>query len=81
MTNYFYDADNELTSEQFGGSGQTPLRIDLTYDGDGEILTETRYSNLSGTQIVGTSTYTYNDDGEVTSIVDDNGTGGADRIV
>ena len=77
VTNYSYDAVNELTSEQFSGTGQVPLRIDMSYDADGEVLTETRYSNLVGTQIVGTSTYTYNDDGEVTSIVDDNGTGGA----
>src|SRR5262249_13825028 len=26
-----YDAADRLTSRQFGGSGQTPLRIDLTY--------------------------------------------------
>ena len=26
-----YDAVNRLTSRQFGGTGQTPLRIDLTY--------------------------------------------------
>ena len=52
MTTYVYDADNELTSEQFGGTGQTPLRIDMTYDADGELLTETRYSDLAGTQVV-----------------------------
>ena len=33
VTTYIYDADNELISEQFGGAGQTPLRIDMTYDG------------------------------------------------
>ncbi|MGA7496562.1 MAG: RHS repeat-associated core domain-containing protein [Isosphaeraceae bacterium] len=75
VTNYIYDADNELTSEQFGGTGQTPLRIDLTYDADGEILTETRYSNLAGTQVVVVSSYTYNNDGQITSLVDVNGSG------
>ena len=75
VTTYLYDADNELVSEQFGGAGQTPLRIDLTYDADGEILTETRYSNLAGTQVVGTTSYTYDGDGEVTSIVDKDGSG------
>jgi YD repeat-containing protein len=29
-----YDAANRLTSRQFGGVGQTPLRMDLTYTGD-----------------------------------------------
>ena len=75
VTTYLYDADNELVSEQFGGTGQTPLRIDLTYDADGEILTETRYSDLAGTQVVVTTSYTYNGDGEVTSIVDEDGSG------
>ena len=53
MTTYLYDADNELISEQFGGTGQAPLRIDMTYDADGELLTETRYSDLAGTHTVG----------------------------
>ena len=75
MTTYLYDADNELISEQFGGTGQTPLRIDLTYDADGEILTETRYSDLAGTQVVVESSYTYNGDGEVTSLLDRDGGG------
>ena len=66
VTTYVYDADNELISEQFGGTGQTPLRIDMTYDADGEISTETRYSDLAGTQVVVTSSYTYDADGEIT---------------
>jgi RHS repeat-associated protein len=75
VTTYIYDADNELTSEQFGGSGQTPLRIDMTYNADREILTETRFSDLAGTQVVVNSNYTYNADGQVTSLLDRNGGG------
>ncbi len=75
VTTYLYDADNELTSERFGGTGQVPLRIDLTYDADGELLTETRYSNLAGTQLVVESSYTNNADGEITNLVDVNGGG------
>ena len=30
-TTYVYDAANRLTSLQFGGPGQTPLRLDMTY--------------------------------------------------
>ena len=75
VTTYVYDADNELISEQFGGAGQTPLRIDMTYDADGELLTETRYSDLAGTQVVVESSYTYDGDGEITSLVDINGGG------
>ena len=73
VTTYVYDADHELTSEQFGGAGQTPLRLDLTYDARGEILTETRYSNLAGTTKVGESFYTYNADGEITNLLDQDG--------
>ena len=51
------------------------MRIDLTYDGDGEILTETRYSNLAGTQVVETTSSTYDSDGEVTNILDQDGSG------
>ena len=69
MTTYLYDADNELISEQFGGTGQTPLRIDLTYDADGEISTETRYSDLAGTQVVVESSYTYDATARSPSIV------------
>jgi RHS repeat-associated protein len=70
VTTYVYDADSELISEQFGGAGQTPLRIDITYDGDGRILTETRYSDLAGTRKVGESVYTYDADGEITNLTD-----------
>ncbi len=73
VTTYLYDSDNELISEQFSGSGQVPLRIDMTYDGAGELLTETRYSDLAGTQVVVESFYTYNADGKVTNLLDVNG--------
>ncbi len=75
MTTYTYDADNELTGEQFGGTGQVPLAISMTYDADGEFLTESRYSNLAETQLVVVSDYTYDADGEITNLVDINGGG------
>jgi RHS repeat-associated protein len=75
VTTYLYDADNEPTSEQFGGTGQVPLRIDMTYDADGERLTETRFSDAAGTQLVVRSSYTYNADGEITNVIDINGGG------
>ena len=75
VTTYIYDAANELTSEQFGGTGQTPLRIDMTYDARGELLSETRYSDLAGTQKVVTTNYSYNGDGQITNLTDVNGGG------
>src|SRR5262249_20093721 len=70
-----YDGDSRVTSRRFGGTGQTPLRIDVSYNGLGQITGETRYRDLAGTQTVGTSTYGYDNVGNVTSIVH-NGSGG-----
>jgi len=75
VTTYVYDADHELTSEQFGGPSQTPLRIDMTYDADGQVLTETRYSNLAGTDKVGETFYTYDADNQVTNLRDQDSLG------
>jgi RHS repeat-associated protein len=70
-----YDADNRLTSRRFSGTGQTPLRLDLTYTGEGQIATETRYKDLAGQQKVGSSVITYDKAGNVTSIVHNNAGG------
>jgi RHS repeat-associated protein len=75
VTTYVYDADDELVSEQFGGTGQVPLRIDLSYDGRGELLTETRSSDLAETKVVVESFYTYDADSNVTNLLDRNGAG------
>jgi YD repeat-containing protein len=60
VTTSVYDADNRLISEQFGGVSQTPLRVDYTYDADGQLTYLTRYSNLAGTALVARTQYTYN---------------------
>jgi RHS repeat-associated protein len=68
VTTFVYDPLNRLTSEQFGGSGQTALRMDLTYTAQDEIATETRYKDLGGTQTVGTSSFTYDALGQLTNL-------------
>ncbi len=75
VTTYTYDADNELVNEQFGGTGQTPLALSMTYDADGELLSEIHYRNLAETQVVGVTSYSYNADGQITSILDQNAGG------
>jgi uncharacterized protein RhaS with RHS repeats len=40
-------------------TSQTPLRIDFTYTARDQVLAETRYSDLAGTQVVGSSQFTY----------------------
>src|SRR5262249_33027020 len=49
-----YDGDNQLLRRQFSGSGLPSLRVDLAWDADGRLSTVTRYSDLAGTQRIGT---------------------------
>ena len=71
-----YDAVGNQTSIQFGGVGQTPLRLDQSFTADNQLAAQNRYSNLTGTAIVGTSLYAYDAAGNETSIQDKNSTGG-----
>jgi RHS repeat-associated protein len=71
-----YDAANRLTSQQFGGSGQTPTRIDEAYSARNQVTTITRYSDLAGSHKVGETDYSYDPAMRVTNIVDKNGAGG-----
>ena len=57
-TTSIYDAAHRLTTREFGGSGQTPLRLDLTYTATDLIATETRYTDLAGTNKIGSTTMT-----------------------
>jgi RHS repeat-associated protein len=75
-TTSVYDAANRLTSRQFGGTGQTPLRIDLTYTARDQVATETRYSNLAGTATVVYSAFTYDTAMRVVNIQHQNASGG-----
>ena len=71
-----YDAGNNLTTREFGGVGQTPLRLDLTYTARNQVLTQSRYSDLAGTTLVGTSTYGYDAVGNLTRLQQKDGSGG-----
>ena len=42
---FAYDAKSNVTSETYTGPGGQQLRIDMTYNLDGEILAATRYAN------------------------------------
>jgi YD repeat-containing protein len=74
-TTSIYDVANRLTHRQFGGAGQTPLRIDMTYTARDQLATETRYSNLAGTQTVGYSTLTYDAESRLINLDHQNGSG------
>jgi RHS repeat-associated protein len=63
-----YDGVGNLTSRQFGGVSQTPLREDQTFNSRNQVATQTRYSDLAGSTLVGTSAYSYDSPGRVTNI-------------
>jgi RHS repeat-associated protein len=75
VTTSVYDAANRLTSRQFGGTAQTPLRVDLTYTARDQLASVTRYSNLGGTVTVGFSQYTYDGAERLTNLQHQNATG------
>jgi RHS repeat-associated protein len=64
-----------LTSRQFSGPNQAPLRIDFTYDANGNVLTQTRYSDLAGTHKIGMTITSYDAKQRVTKIQHQDGTG------
>ena len=72
---YVYDTANRLTSEQFGGAGQTQARVDLGYDNRDELTSLTRYTDVAGSNLVGTTVYAYDASQRLTAITDK--TGGA----
>src|SRR5205823_7829359 len=75
VTTSVYDANNELTSRQFGGVSQTPLRFDLAYNSRNLVGTITRYSDLAGPTKVRESDYAYDDGQRITNIQHKDGAG------
>jgi hypothetical protein len=71
-----FDAANNLTSRQFGGSGQTTLCIDLTYTPRNQIATINRWKDLAGTQAAGSSAYSHDGDQRLTQLQHKNASGG-----
>jgi RHS repeat-associated protein len=67
-----YDARGNLI-RRILTQGTNVLRIDQTFDQNGRVLTQTRYSDAVGTTLVGTTTYTHDTLGNVASIVHKDG--------
>jgi RHS repeat-associated protein len=68
-TTSVYDTAGRLTTREFGGASQTPLRIDLGYDSADRLTGLTRYSNLAGSALVATTSYSYDVASRLTGIV------------
>ncbi len=63
-----YDLEDRLATREYAGQGED-LRVDFTYTAEDQIASETDYDNLAGTSVVGSTTYAYDADENVTSIV------------
>jgi RHS repeat-associated protein len=59
VTTYAYDAVRRLTQVQLTQNAAAPLRMDLTYTSRDQVDTEIRYSDLTGSTKVGSTTYAY----------------------
>jgi RHS repeat-associated protein len=68
-----YDNADRLTSRQFGGTNQTPVRVDFGYDARNEQTSITRFSDLGGSTVVGTTVYGFDDAGRTIGITHKNG--------
>jgi RHS repeat-associated protein len=75
VTTRTYDALNRLTTIQFGGSGQTPLREDMTYTARDQVASQARYSDLAGSNLIGSSALTYDAVARLTNLQHEDGTG------
>ena len=76
VTTSVFDADRNLSSRQFGGSGQTPLRVNFSYNAANQVQTINRYSNLAGTVTVALNSYSYDNAGRLTNLHQTNGSYG-----
>ena len=65
-----YDPRDELTNEQFSGTGLSAEAVTYAYDNAGRLTGMTRYSNLAETTKVAAAAYSYDHSNRMTGIVD-----------
>jgi RHS repeat-associated protein len=70
-----YDALNRVTSRQLTAPAATQLRFDLSYTNRDQLSGVTRYSDVTGNNVVGMTSYGYDTPGRVTSVVHKNAAG------
>jgi YD repeat-containing protein len=64
-----YDEYGRLISRVYTQNGAPTLRIDQEYDDEGRLIGQTRTSDAAGTNVVATSSYSYNLEGRLTSLL------------
>lgn len=67
-TDYTYDLLNRATRITQSGVGVTQKRVDMAYNAAGQVTQLSRFSDLSGTQAVASTNYTYDPVGRLTQI-------------
>ncbi|WP_422925495.1 putative Ig domain-containing protein [Singulisphaera sp. PoT] len=72
-----YDDTGHLLSTQWQGAGVADARADLTYDANGQLTSVKRFSDLAGTQLVGSTTNTYSNAGLLDSLTMKDASGNA----
>ncbi|VTR91659.1 rhs repeat-associated core domain protein : YD repeat protein OS=Planctomyces limnophilus (strain ATCC 43296 / DSM 3776 / IFAM 1008 / 290) GN=Plim_1050 PE=4 SV=1: SBBP: SBBP: RHS_repeat: RHS_repeat: RHS_repeat: RHS_repeat: RHS_repeat: RHS_repeat: RHS_repeat: RHS_repeat: RHS_repeat: RHS_repeat: RHS_repeat: RHS_repeat: RHS_repeat: RHS_repeat: RHS_repeat: RHS_repeat: RHS_repeat: RHS_repeat: RHS_repeat [Gemmata massiliana] len=75
FTTVTFDGLDRQTSEQTAGTGVSATRFDYAYTARSEVASLTRYSNLAGTTVVGTTTYDYDAAGRETHLKSTSGSG------
>ncbi len=70
LTSYVYDARNELVTLTQSGTGVNSTRVDFIYDQGGELTALSRYSDLTGSNKVVGTTYSYDQAERLTGITD-----------
>jgi RHS repeat-associated protein len=75
LVSFTYDARDELTNETLSGSGISAEAVKNVYDNAGNMTGQTRYSNTAETNVVATTSYTYDDAEQMTGITDKNSGG------
>jgi RHS repeat-associated protein len=74
LTNgYSYDALDRVTELTQAGPGVSSKRVDIAYDAASQRTTLTRSSDLTGTPIVVTSQYSYDQDGRLVALTHKHG--------
>ena len=75
ITAYSYDELNRTSQIVQTGTGVANKRVDFSYDAISQFASIERYSDLSGSQLVGSSTYTYDGLNRLTNLNHSNGSG------
>ena len=75
LVSYTYNARDELTNETLSGTDISAIAVANIYDNAGNMTGQKRYSNTAETDVVATTSYTYDDAEQMTGITDKNSGG------